>query len=190
MPKKVLLPAQPLRRLYESLYALATPERYLFTPTDMRALVPELSDTAYRALLSRASRDDKLIRLCRGLYLFNPAKANPGLVLYHAAARLRANAFNYISLETALSDVGIISQVPINWITVMSSGRSQTLVCASFGTIEFIHTQRKAAALSEHLDYDHRCRLWRAKPALALRDMKVAKRNLDLIDWSVANEFV
>src|SRR5690606_9796578 len=82
---------QPLRRLYKGLQQLASAQRYLFTPADMRALLPDLSDAAYRALLSRAANDSTLIRLCRGLYLYTPAKPNQGLVLYHAAARLRAN---------------------------------------------------------------------------------------------------
>jgi hypothetical protein len=111
-------------------------------------------------------------------------------LLFHAAARLRAHEFNYISLETALSDAGIISQIPMNWITLMSSGRSSLIKCGSWGTIEFVHTAQKAEALSGQLDYDSRCRMWRAKPAQAIRDMKAAKRNLDLIDWSIANEFV
>lgn len=34
---------QPIRRLYQGLDALASPERYLFTPSDMRALVPDIS---------------------------------------------------------------------------------------------------------------------------------------------------
>ena len=45
---------QPLQRLYQGLDALASSERYLFTPADMRVLLPELSAGAYRALLSRA----------------------------------------------------------------------------------------------------------------------------------------
>jgi hypothetical protein len=156
----------------------------------MRALVPEISDSAYRALLTRAATDNTLIRLCRGLYLYTPVKPNPGLVLYHAAARLRANGLKYISLESALSDAGVISQVPLNWLTLMSSGRTQIIRCATFGTLEFIHTKRQAADLVGQVDYDERCRLWRAKPALALADMKRAKRNLDLIDWEIANELV
>lgn len=181
---------QPLRRLYDGLSSLATPERYLFTPSDMRALVPELSDEAYRSLLSRASTDGKLARICRGLYLYVPAKANLGNLLYHAAARLRANEFNYISLETALSDAGVIAQIPINWITLMSSGRSNKIVCGRFGTIEFIHTKKKPAELASQLNYDSRCHLWRAKAGLALRDMKAAKRNLDLVNWSLVCELV
>ncbi|MFK3771048.1 type IV toxin-antitoxin system AbiEi family antitoxin [Pseudomonas sp. NPDC089406] len=181
---------QPLRRLYQGLQQLATPQRYLFTPADMRVLVRDISDRAYRALLSRAADDNILIRLCRGLYLYTPAKPNPGLVLYHAAARLRAHSLNYISLESALSDAGVISQLPLNWLTLMSSGRTQVIRCGAFGTLEFIHTSRKAAELQGQIDYDERCRLWRAKPALALADMKRTRRNLDLIDWNIANELV
>ncbi|MFK0313028.1 type IV toxin-antitoxin system AbiEi family antitoxin [Pseudomonas sp. NPDC090233] len=184
------MPSQPLRRLYQGLQQLATTQRYLFTPSDMRGLLPDISDGAYRSLLSRAADDTTLIRLCRGLYLYTLAKPNPGLVLYHAAARLRANNLNYISLESALSDAGVISQMPLNWLTLMSSGRTQTIRCGAFGTLEFIHTSRKAAELQGQLDYDQRCRLWRAKPALAVADMKRARRNLDLIDWNLANEFV
>ncbi|WP_038408291.1 type IV toxin-antitoxin system AbiEi family antitoxin [Pseudomonas sp. FGI182] len=181
---------QPLRRLHRGLQQLATAQRYLFTPADMRALLPDLSDSAYRTVLSRAANDSTLIRLCRGLYLYTPAKPNQGLVLYHAAARLRANNLNYISLESALSDAGVISQVPLNWLTLMSSGRTQTIRCGTFGTLEFIHTRRKATDLQGQVDYDERCRLWRAKPTLALADMKRAKRSLDLIDWEIANELV
>lgn len=100
----------------------SSPERYLFTPSDMRALVADVSDEAYRVLLSRATRTGKLERVCRGLYMYLPAKPALGLVLFHAAARLRAHEFNYISLETALSDSGVISQIPMNWITPIIIG--------------------------------------------------------------------
>jgi hypothetical protein len=113
-----------------------------------------------------------------------------GLLLFHIAARLRANEFNYISLETVLSEAGVISQMPMNWISLMSSGRSNHITCGRYGTIEFVHTTRKPSELMQQLIYDLRCGLWRANVALALHDMRVTHRNLDLIDWSVANEFI
>lgn len=183
-------PRQPLERLYQGLDNLASPERYLFTPADMRALVAGISDEAYRALLSRAAKGGKLERVCRGLYIYHPAKPVPGLLLLHAAARLRAHEFNYISLETALSDSGVISQIPMNWVTLMSSGRTSTIDCGRWGKIEFIHTRQKPAGLSQHLSYDTGCRLWRASIAQAIRDMKMTRRNLDLIDWSIVNESI
>lgn len=181
---------QPVRRLMESLRALANQEHYLFTPHDLRALLPELSDVAFKTLLSRAVKEGHLERVCRGLYLCQQAAPADGLLLFHVAARLRADGFNYISLETALSDVGVISQIPMNWISLMSSGRSNTISCGRWGTIEFVHTTKRPAELREQLSYDGRCGLWRANVALALRDMRVARRNLDLIDWSVVNEFI
>lgn len=181
---------QPLSRLYAGLDTLATPERYLFTPSDMRALVPDISDAAYRVLLSRAANGARLERVCRGLYLYHPAKPVFGRLLFHAAARLRAHEFNYISLETALSDSGVISQVPQNWITLMSSGRSNIIKCGRWGVIEFVHTRQTAAALAPLLAYDGQCGLWRANTALAIRDMRATKRSLDLIDWSIVDELI
>jgi hypothetical protein len=112
------------------------------------------------------------------------------LLLFHAAARLRADGFNYLSLETVLSDEGVISQVPVNWISVMSSGRSTVLACGRWGTIEFVHTRQRPEELAGQLSYDSRCRLWRASVPQALRDMRATHRNLELVDWSVAHEFV
>lgn len=167
-----------------------TSERYLFRIQDMRALCPELSDTAFNALVSRAADSGCLTRVCRGIYANKKTAFASGRLLFHTAALLRANHFNYISLETVLSDAGVISQIPINWITIMSSGRSATITCNKFGTIEFIHTKRKPTEIMSQLLYDEKCRLWRATVPLALRDMKITHHNSDLIDEDVANEFV
>ncbi len=179
---------QPARRLIQGLAKLATPERCLFTPSDIRALVPDISDQAWRALLSRLNADSGLVRLCRGLYLYEPAERPDGLLLFRAAARLRAGDFNYLSLETVLSEAGVISQVPQGWISVMSSGRSGIISCGRRGTIEFIHTSRKPDQLAEHLTFDDRYGMLRADVALAIRDMRATRRDMDLIDWSVVNE--
>jgi predicted transcriptional regulator of viral defense system len=163
---------------------------YLFTLQDLRALWPEMSDSAFKALLSRAVNAEILDRVCRGLYIYKRAQPPSGLALFHMASLLRAAEFNYISLETALSDTGVISQIPINWITIMSSGRSSIVSCGKFGTIEFVHTNQKPTHIMNQLSYDASCRLWRASVPLALRDMRVTHRNRGLIDWEVANEFV
>ena len=103
---------------------------------------------------------------------------------------LISNKFNYISLETVLSDAGVISQIPLNWISIMSSGRSSIISCGEFGTIEYVHTRQALKLLIPQLTYDHSCGLWRANVHLAIRDMKATRRNCDLIDWSIVNEFI
>lgn len=102
----------------------------------------------------------------------------------------RADTLNYISLETVLSDAGVISQIPMNTITIMSSGRSHVLRCDKFGRIEFVHTSQKPADLVDTLYYDKRCGLWRASIAQAIQDMKSTRRNCDLIDWELVNELI
>lgn len=141
-------------------------------------------------LLSRAVKAGILCRICKGIY-FYPVRDYPqGNLLFHAAARLRAGELNYISLETVLSDAGVISQVPIQWITVMTSGRSHIVDCGEFGRIEFVHTVRKPRDLAGELTYDANRHMWRASVGLALRDMKVTRRSLDLVDEEVLSEFV
>lgn len=181
---------QPVKQLTRSLVSLASPEHYLFTQADLQALLPDLSATALKTLLSRAAAEGHLARVCRGIYLYERVDFSRGLLLFHVAARLRANTFNYISLETALSDAGVISQMPINCITIMSAGRSNRIDCGAWGTIEFVHTRKRPEAIADQLHYDARCHLWRASTALALQDMRTTRRNMDLIDWSVANELV
>ena len=180
---------QPIQRLTRTLAEVGSAEHYLFALSDLRAAVPDISDTAFRNLLSRAVRSGLLARVCRGLYLHG-ADYPRGLVLFHAAARLRADAFNYLSLETVLSDAGVISQIPINWITLMSSSRSSVIRCGDWGTIEYVHTDKPPDAIEDQLQYDRRYGLWRATVALAMQDMRATRRSLDLIDKDALDELV
>lgn len=181
---------QSIKVLTKWLSKHASEQRHLFLLSDLRALYPHLSDSAFKTLLSRAVSSCLLSRACRGVYLFEEASPADGLLLFRIAALMRANNFNYISLETALSDVGVISQVPFNWVSIMSSGRSNLISCGKFGSIEFIHTKQSPTDLVKKLSYDSNCGLWRASVALALNDMKRTHRDCDLIDWELANELI
>ncbi len=185
-----MLTPQPIKQLTRIMESLATEEHYLFTLADLRIALPTLSPGAFRLAVSRAEKATLFKRVCRNLYLYHKVPYQNGLLLFHAAARLRADEFNYLSLESVLSDAGVLSQVPINWITIMSSGRRNVIRCGDWGTIEFVHTAQKPGDVCNQLEYDARCHLWRASVPLALRDMKAARRNLDEVDWSVVNESV
>lgn len=179
---------QPLKQLSETLRLLAGPEHCLFAPSDLAAAVPECHQLA--VLLSRATRAGLLKRICRGIYFYPVPDYPPGNLLFHAAARLRAGEFNYISLETVLSDAGVISQVPMNWISLMTSGRSHVVDCGDYGHIEFVHTAQRPDHIGEELVYDASRYLWRASVRQALRDMKATRRSAELVDKEVANELV
>jgi hypothetical protein len=179
---------QPQRQLENVLATLVDADHYLFSTSDLQGVFA--GSRGLLVLLSRAEKAGILKRVCRGIYLYPKVDYPRGRLLFHSAALLRAGEFNYISLETALSDAGIISQIPINSITLMSSGRSSVIRCGEFGRIEFVHTARRPDELAGLLSYDPACRLWRASPALALRDMRATRRNKDLINEEVARELV
>lgn len=176
---------QPLQRLEQWLRNQARESgdnARLYTAVTFRPLLPDLSAGAYRAVIRRAEQRGLLERVCQGVYQYTGNPDQSGLILFHAAALLRAQHFSYISLETALSDAGVISQVPMAWITLVSTGRTATLNCGRFGTIEFVHTERPMAQIEDELTYDSRCHLFRASTALAMADMRRFNRpTLDLV---------
>jgi len=180
----------PLKIFQKWLEDHATQDHYLFSTQDLRPLFPHMSEGTFKTLLSRAVSGGVLDRICRGLYRAPKAAPSDGLLLFRAAAALRSNAFTYLSLETVLSEAGVISQVPINWISLMSSGRSNTISCGKFGTIEFVHTRQKPASLQGSLVYDPHRGLWRASVVQALRDMKATHRTCDLIDKEAVCDFI
>jgi predicted transcriptional regulator of viral defense system len=179
---------QPLKQLSQTLRSLADPEHCVFAPPDLAAAVPGCGQLA--VLLSRATNASLLKRVCRGIYLYPVPGYAAGNLLFHTAARLRAGEFNYISLETVLSDAGVISQVPMNWISLMTSGRSHVVDCGDYGHIEFVHTAQRPEDISGELTYDAERHLWRASVRQALRDMKATRRNMELVDEEVVRELV
>ncbi len=181
---------QPNDHLIRSLRKLAANEGRVFALPDLHALLPEHQDGAFKSVVTRLEKKEELIRVCRGIYMLPESPLRGSDLLGHTAARLRASYFNYLSLETVLSEAGIISQIPVNRITLMSSGRSNVISCGMYGSIEFIHTRKKAADLAPRLSYDPRYGLWRASNAQALQDIRNTRRDTGLINWEVAHESV
>lgn len=182
---------QPLKQLTSWLEENASQTNYLFTAASLRAVLPDLSDGAFKALLSRAARQGVLTRICRGIYAAEKLMTFDGKLLFYVANILRAQNFNYLSLETVLAENGVISQIPVARIFVMTSGRGGIVSCGKYGSIEFTHTNKAPADLLPKLMYDPDYRMWRASVPLALQDMNQTKRSTrDLIDWETAREFI
>jgi len=173
---------KPIDQLRIFLQQHADENHFLFQASDFSALFPRMSAAALKMLLGRAVKNGILERVCRGVYCYDKACRRRDMLLYQTAAKLRAGDFCYLSFESVLSEAGLISQIPLNWITLMTGGRSGVIGCGVWGHIEFIHTRRKPADVARQLVYDADCGLWRASPQLALRDMRAAKRPLDLVN--------
>ena len=167
---------QSLERLKSSLEKLADPQHYLFSVSDFSALFPEKSQAALIVLLGRAVKNGSLERVCRGYYIYQKAAYPKELILFQLAARLRSDYFCYLSLETVLSEDGIISQIPLACVTLMTSGRSGVVNCGRFGRIEFTHTKKTIESIRHLLTYDFRYGLWRATTQLALSDLRMTGR--------------
>jgi predicted transcriptional regulator of viral defense system len=179
---------QPNDQLIRDLRKLAANEGRVFSLSDLRALLPTHQGGAFKSIITRLEKKEELDRVCRGIYMLPEAPLRGSDLLGHTAARLRASYFNYLSLETVLSDTGIISQVPVNRITLMSSGRTNVISCGKYGSIEFVHTRKKAGRLGSNLSYDNQYGLWRASCAQALQDMHDTGRDTGLINPEAAHE--
>lgn len=181
---------QPIQTVIQTLRALPDAPARVYALQDFRALLPEHGFDACKSVITRLEKRGDLIRVCRGIYMLPDSKLQGSDLLGRVAARLRASHFNYLSLETVLSEAGVISQIPLSRITVMSSGRSNVISCGKHGEIEWVHTSKKPEHLAADLTYDFRLQLWRASVELALRDMKDTRRDTGLVNGEAVHELI
>jgi predicted transcriptional regulator of viral defense system len=167
---------QAINELRDNLEKLSTNECYLFSASDFYPLFPQKSRAALLVLLGRAVKNGILERVCKGYYIYPKVAYPRELLLYHLAGRLRADVFCYLSLESVLSENGLISQIPLGCVTLMTGGRSGVINCGKNGRIEFTHTKKSFADIGHLLTYDFRYRLWRAGTQLALMDWRAVGR--------------
>lgn len=172
---------QSIQILQKTLEENASPQSFLFSLQDFYSIFPNMTIDNLRMLFSRAAKKGLLERVCKGIYLYPKVEYDTTKVLYKTASKLRAEFFNYISLESVLCEASVISQQLMGWVTIITKGRSGIINCGRFGTIEFIHTQKKIETISNELILDTHCGMFRASVKQALIDMKDAKRPFDLV---------
>lgn len=157
--------------------------RYVFTGADLAKLFHEDGLRALKATLGRLAAAGLLERPVRGVYVYSLAHNKDSYLIEHIAKALRRGEYNYVSLESALSEHGAISQVPVDLLTVMTTGR-KGVYKTPYGTIEFVHTKRPAGELLQRMrDVGRPLRL--ATPQAAWSDLKRVGRNTHLVDESV-----
>lgn len=155
--------------------------------TQMAGVYFNESDNTLRHSLARHVKNKAIVRLTKGLYANWYSRSRPsGFVLESLVKHLRPHHFSYVSLESRLSEEGVISQVPTR-LTVMTTGKSK-LFNTPFGGIEFTHTTRKTELLYPRTRFDPDRSAWIASPALAYEDLKFLRRNLALVDYDELKE--
>ena len=169
-----------LPEVINTLFYWSRKNRVLFTRDELRKLFPEDTDAAFKKGLTRLISLGILHRVSRGIFLFGLIDSRDPYLLEQIAVTLRKGHYNYLSLESALSEYGVISQVPLAGITVMTTGRSGVFD-TSFGQIEFTHTKRSIHNILDHTrNIDRPLRI--ATSHAAIRDLRRVGRNVHLID--------
>ena len=155
--------------------------RYVFARQDLAKLFPTDSPKTLAAGLGRLVQAGLLQRVCRGVYVNPHARCFDRYVLERITVIVRRGEYSYVSLESMLAEYGIISQIPVDRLTVMTTGR-KGLCATPYGVIEFTHTHRQPASLLAGTIWIENRPLRVATAGTAWRDLKRVGRNLHLVD--------
>lgn len=175
--------------LIEFLDLLSENGIYAFTNGMIRNVFPGEPEENLKKTLSRAVAARLIERACRGVYLYARANSANAYKLESVAAALRGGKYSYVSLETALSEYGIISQMTLGYLTVMTTGRSQKY-STPHGTIEFTHTLRPESEIVRNTFRQDGRPLRMANPETAFEDMRRVGRNIHMVDMETYHEVI
>lgn len=153
--------------------------RYVYRRSDLSVLLGE-SGSKLDNTLSRLVESSVLTRAADGVYVLTKSRNLSAYTLEHVAQNLRRGHITFESLESALAQWGVISEIPIDRITLMTTGRSGTYT-TPYGTIEFTHTKEKTRTILEQV-IKRPGRLPIASQPFALKNLRSVGRNLHLIN--------
>ncbi|MBT1162190.1 hypothetical protein [Bifidobacterium sp. SO1] len=154
--------------------------RYVYLKRDLKKLFNDTADT-FNLSLRRLTKAGILKRVAHGVYLYSFSHNIGEETLDLIARNLRRGEITYESLESALSAYGVISQIPIDRRTYMTTGRSGEYR-TPYGVIEFTHTKANPRQIIPELKQVRGRRLPVASKRLAWENLKDAHRNTDLVD--------
>jgi len=161
---------------------------WTFTRASFRVLFPMESEDSLKMSLRRHVKSSLLKQIRKGLYINERARSVPSDKLLALVQFLKPGDINYLSQESRLSQLGVISQMPINYLSVMTSGNSQTFK-TPYGNVQFTHTQRSMAFILDHTSVDAEIGLLMADDYLALKDLMRSNRSTrDLVDEQIKKE--
>ena len=154
---------------------------HVFARRDIEKMFPEESGKAMDKSLQRMVADGVLLRVAKGFYVNPVARSKNRWIAEEIAKALRPGCMSYVSLESMLSEYGVISQIMVSRLTVMTTGRSG-VVETPYGTIEFTHTKRmRSEILGRTMEAKGRP-LRIATRQAAIRDLVRVGRNVNMME--------
>ena len=110
---------------------------YVYCKNELAVVLGEQGQKLNRTLSSLVSAK-ALVRAARGVYVFAYSSHLGEGTLHQVAKRLRSGELVWESLESALSRWNVISQIPVDRVTFMTTGREGEFH-TPYGVIEFTH---------------------------------------------------
>lgn len=154
--------------------------RSVYTLADLAKLFPEDSPKTLQESIGRLRRFGVLEGVLRGIYVYAQSRRTKADRLEEIAKAMRRGEYSYVSLESALSAYGAISQIPVDRLTIMTTGR-KGVYRTPYGTLEFTHTKRPLQELLQRMrDVGRPLKV--ATPEAAWADLKRVGRNTHLVD--------
>jgi predicted transcriptional regulator of viral defense system len=174
--------------LFKRLLELERKDVFVLSKKDIEKLFPEEDEKAMEKSLRRMVKDGLLVKAARGIYVnASAASRNAGWIIEEVAKALRPGKVCYVSLESILSEYGVISQIPMSRLTVMTTGSSGVHE-TPYGVIEFTHTKRSVPDVLDRTIFIRERPLRIAKKQSAVQDLLRVGRNTDMIDYDELEE--
>ena len=161
---------------------------FVLIKKDIGKLFPLEDEKSMEKSLQRMVKDGLLIKAARGIYINAlVASRHKSWMLENIAKALRPGKLSYVSLESMLSEHGVISQIPLSRLTVMTTGASG-IHDTPYGTIEFTHTKRSIPEILDRTIFIKDRPLRIAKKQAAVTDLLRVGRNTEMINYEELNE--
>lgn len=133
----------------KQLAALDKNGRYVYTKRNLSKIFAVTSENTLNQMLKRLVAKGVLIRAAQGVYVYAQSAHISPTTIEDVALALRPGEYVFESMESALSQWGLISQVPLDRITLVTTGRKGEHI-TPFGVIEFTHTASSAVEIIEN----------------------------------------
>jgi len=154
---------------------------WAFVPASFSALMGGIDPAYLKLMMKRLADQHVLIRAARGVYVNPHARSRPADTRRGLLRFLRPREISYVSLESKLSEAGVISQIT-SGLTCMTTG-SPGWFDTPWGAVEFTHTDRKIRVGTDVIVQDDGT--MEATIRTAARDLRRVGRNLDLVDEEI-----